>query len=148
MKTIKYGIFRNVVNVYESTKELPMSQYIEHQKNIAIHSGIGSSAEDYLRRVNQAITYINNDNKKEAIKELQNQYKLMHFMLNGQSPIFEAFVCLVKDINGKAVVHTEKGIKEAKKKLKSIPFETLFSTVEEVKKKSILNLFNFSKKTK
>lgn len=98
MKTIT--IKNHVIKLYDSIDELPIVNFQKYNKCILIDSGIGSDIDSVDAHIINVAKYINANDKKQAISELQNLRQNMHMIVSNVSPKFLAFAALVHSIDG------------------------------------------------
>lgn len=99
MRTVKIGT--HTVEMYDSIDTLPMVRFHKYQKFLLVDSGIGSTIEDFDRRIEKARRFCMQNDSANAQKELENMHQCVYMIENGLSPKHLAFACLVSTIDGK-----------------------------------------------
>jgi len=135
---ITKGKAKHTILFYDSDKVLPYRRYQKFNKHMMIQAEVGSSIEDYDKRMFRAIGYINADDSKSAGVELTNQRQTLHNSLQEYSPVGMALAVMVYSIDGKQYLdYQEPTLNEILDKLDSIGFTKLMldETVEYLKKK-------------
>lgn len=98
MKTIT--IKNHVIKLYDSIDELPIVNFQKYNKCLLIDSGIGSDVDSVDTHIINVAKYINANDKKKAIAELQNMRQNLHMIVSNVSPKNLAFAALVQSIDG------------------------------------------------
>jgi len=102
MKTLIIGTYK--VEFFEAIDEMPITRYWEFNKYLLIESGIGSTPEDIDRNIDKVATYINAKDKENALKQIMLLKQNLYFAMNGQSPEFMSFLCLINSINKEPLI--------------------------------------------
>jgi hypothetical protein len=134
----KQGKAKHTVIFYDSDKVLPYRRYQKFNKHMMIDLEVGSSIQDYDKRMSRAISYLNADDAKSAGVELTNQRQCVHNSLEGYSPKGMALAVMVHSIDGvKYDDYEEATLNEILDKFDSIGFTKLMldETVDYLKKK-------------
>lgn len=138
-----------LVELYDSLDELPIIRFNEYNRYVMIDSGIGSDMEAANTHINTAIRHIAKGDKENAYQVLNNLRNNLHFVVEGTSPKMNAFVCLIKSINGREVTDlSDYNIQKILKKLnnKGLTIGMVEGFLEAVKKKLMRSLKSFSRK--
>lgn len=147
MKTIT--INKHEVVFYESSEDLPILRYNKLNKFLMMDNGIGSSIEDFDKRMSMAVNFISKDMKDFAIQELENTRIFVYNSLQEYSPRNNALAMLVHSIDGEVVDITGDGLTRTLKRLDEIGLTNREATeiVHETKKKIEKELKTYFKKT-
>lgn len=82
---------------------MPITRHLAFNKYLMLEAGIGGDINDFFERIGAIQQYINNDLKDEAIKEVHNMAMNVSFMMESLNPSNHAFICLIKEIDGKEI---------------------------------------------
>lgn len=130
------------INLYEPEIEsIPHFNWHRAQRYIILEAGLGSTAADILKRINNVNTHILNDRKEDAMQEVQNLTLGVFSALEGISYSSMIFACMVRDINGvKYEIGTDADVKKVCEAIKATEITTqeLQSYIDDLKKKLIL----------
>ena len=136
---MRLNVNGNIVRLWDSIEEMPITRYQDFNKYLMIDSGIGSDTEDVIKHTVTLERFITEKKQPQALKELANMRQNMMFILAGINPKHDAFAQLVREINGKAynTVLTRDDIEEIKEELDKtgMSFKKMAATLDEVKKK-------------
>ena len=99
MKTVK--IKNRIIKLYDSIDELPIVNFQKYNKCILIDSGLGSDVDSVDSHIVNIAKFINSDDKKQAMLELQNMRQNLHMIVSNVSPKHLAFAALIHSIDGK-----------------------------------------------
>ena len=138
--TIRKGLRKHTINLYDSIENLPIILFSKVQKYQLIEQGIGSNIADFDKHFETAIEFLKHDKKDKVIKELSNIRHLFWHSLNEVNPSHLAFCCFVKSINGKEITdYSENSLIKIKEKLSDIGLTQKLIQELDVKKKSTKN---------
>jgi len=150
MKTI--SINNNIVELFDSIENSPITNYMQSNRFALIDSGIGSDLQAIDGHISLIRSYLSKEDIKNADKELLNMRQSYAFIFENLSPKMLSFVALINKVNGKKIeIADEEEARKLIKKLskKGLTFEQVNSALIEIKKKLILRLRRFfqSKRT-
>jgi len=150
MKTI--SINNNIVELFDSIENSPITNYMQSNRFALIDSGIGSDLQAIDGHISLIRSYLSKEDIKNADKELLNMRQSYAFIFENLSPKMLSFVALINKVNGKKIeIADEEEARKLIKKLskKGLTFEQVNSALIEIKKKLILKLKRFfqSKRT-
>ena len=145
MTTVQHNF--TTLEMYDSIEEAPITRFHLFNKYLVIDSGIGSNASDVDAHIGRITSLIDRDSAKAKV-ELENMRQNIIMMLSNISPETNAFVCMIKSINGKEVKDedlTELGIQKIIAELgrRKVPTGIIQKTLAAIKKKLTLNLSSF-----
>lgn len=132
------SVSTHCVVFYDSAETLPYRRYHKFNKLFMIHSEVGSSVAHLDKRLQRAISYINNQDHKSAGQELTNLRQTVHHALEEYSPKAMALAITVYSINGVVYdKYQDDDLNLILDKLDEIGFTKLMAdeTIETVKKK-------------
>ena len=135
---ITKGKAKHTILFYDSDRVLPHRRYQKFNKHMMISLEVGSSIEDYDKRMFRAISYLNADDSKSAGIELTNQRQALHNALQEYNPVGMALAIMVYSIDGNIYEdYQEATLNEILDKLDSLGFTKLMldETVDYLKKK-------------
>lgn len=89
--------------IYDSIQEVPVHRYFKFNLQVAFDAGIGSGLNGSAARMSEFREWTRKGRKAEALAAINNLEQSIEFILAGISPETNAFVCLVKEANGKPV---------------------------------------------
>lgn len=87
------------IELYDSIDELPITRYQWFNRQMMIDSGVGGDLDAFNRRCVAIARLIDSDATKAKI-EIQNLMGTVHFMMNNVNPEMNAFVGLIKSVDG------------------------------------------------
>lgn len=90
----------HTVKLYDSIDELPIVNFQKYNKCILIDSGLGSDIDSVDSHIVNIAKFINSDNKKQALLELQNMRQNLYMIVSNVSPKNLAFAALIHSIDG------------------------------------------------
>jgi hypothetical protein len=90
----------HIIKLYDSIDELPIVNFQKYNKCILIDSGLGSDIDSVDSHIVNIAKYINSDNKKQALLELQNMRQNLYMIVSNVSPKNLAFAALIHSIDG------------------------------------------------
>ena len=138
--TIRKGLKKHIINLYDSIENLPIILFSKVQKYQLIEQGIGSTIADFDKHFEMAIEFLKHDKKDKVIKELSNIRHLFWHSLNEVNPSHMAFCCFIKSINGEEITdYSENSLIKIKEKLSDIGLTQKHIQELNVKKKSTKN---------
>lgn len=144
MKTVKIGT--HTVEMYDAIDELPMARFHKYQKYLLIDSGIGSTIEDFDRRIEKARRFCMLNDAANAQKELENMRQCVYMIENGLSPKHLSFACLVFAIDGQQCVDlSDDALQKIVATFADAPVQELTDHLDSVKKNWRGIKFVFSK---
>lgn len=125
------------VLVYDSIEELPANQHNEFNITILEDENIGSSIESIERHNRQILDFLMMQNAEYALEQAKNQ----NFCIQNVKANYDlkkvAFCHLVHSING--IEPVSRNVDFLSKLIDKISIETIYTAVDEVKKKLIAN---------
>lgn len=130
------------VSVYSTPKEMPIARYNEFQKYMLIASGIGNTMEDIDAHYARTISFIQNEEYPNAVKEMENNRHALISISAGINYPALAFACMVFRIGNEDCRDiTEDGIERTLAAIAELDFsqEQIETSTEELKKKSLTN---------
>lgn len=134
MRTVKIGT--HTVEMYDAIDELPMARFHKYQKYLLIDSGIGSTIEDFDRRIEKARRFCMQNDAANAQKELENMRQCVYMIENGLSPKHLSFACLVSTIDGKQCNDlSDDALQKVVETFAEVPQGELTDHLDSVKKK-------------
>lgn len=138
--TIKKGLRRHVIMMYDSIEDLPITLFSKVQKYQLVEQGIGSTIGDFDEHFEALVEFVKHDKKDKVVKELSNLRHLFWHSLNEINPSHLGFCCLVQSINGKEITdYSEESLKRIKEKLSEIGLTQKILKDNDLKKKSMIN---------
>lgn len=145
----KVEINNNEIEFFESSEDLPILRYNSLNKFLMMDNGIGSSIEDFDKRMSRAISFLQKGLKDNAVAELENLRIFVYNSLIEYSPRNNALAMLVYSINGEPVSVSGEGLKRTLEKLDEIGLTNREATkiVYDSKKKIEQELRTYFKKT-
>jgi len=138
MRAVETKNGKHIIKFYDSIRQLPMRRYQKFNKYMMISSEVGESVEDYDRRTQRAIQYLNANDTKNASIELENRRQNVHHAMSEYSPKGYALAIMVYSIDGEVFDSFDDEILNSViDKLDKIGFdiEQVNEVVSEVKKK-------------
>lgn len=99
MKEVIYN--GNVLELYDSIDEMPVTRFHEYNRALLIDAGIGADAGAIDRHIATLARYIGKGDKTNADKTLGNLRQALHFAAGTVNPESHAFVALIRTINGR-----------------------------------------------
>lgn len=90
----------HIIKLYDSIDELPIVNFQKYNKCILIDSGLGSDIDSVDSHIVNIAKFINSDNKKQALLELQNMRQNLYMIVSNVSPKNLAFAALIHSIDG------------------------------------------------
>lgn len=142
MKTVKIGT--HTVELYDAIDELPIARFHKYQKYLLVDSGIGSTIQDFDKRIEKMRRYCMLKDSANTQKELENLRQCVYMIQNGLSPQHLAFACLVFAIDGeKCVDISDDALQKIVTTFADAPVQDLTGHLDSVKKKidDQLNLY-------
>lgn len=89
------------IEVYDSIDELPVTRFHAFNRFLLIDSGIGSDLNDFDNHMITLLKYIEKGDTENAKKEAMNIRQNVAFVYDQVSPKLNAFVPLIRSIDGK-----------------------------------------------
>lgn len=134
MKEVTIG--RHKVVLYNSIEELPIVRFHKYNKMLLVDAGLGSDVSAVDGHIERVVRFLNSDQKKEAVTELENMRQAIYVIVQGMSPKHLAFAVLVKEIDGKACDDiSDEGLQRVLEMLGDVPMKDMTAESEAVKKK-------------
>jgi hypothetical protein len=143
----KIDIKGKVLEIYDSIDELPITRHHLFNRYLLIDSGVGSDLQDFDNHLLTMMKYIEAGDKEKATKEAMNLRQNVAFIQSEQSPKLNAFVALIKSINGDPLTDLSEGnIQAILTDLgnEGVKASTVSRWVDETKKKLKASLKYFS----
>lgn len=119
----------HVIKLYDSIDELPIVNFQKYNKCILIDSGLGSDVDSVDSHIVNIAKFINSDNKKQALLELQNMRQNLYMIVSNVSPKNLAFAALIHSIDG-----------EEQKDLSDAHLQELIDTINESEQSVLSNI--------
>lgn len=104
----------HVLELHDSTQDLPIRRFQLYNLNLLLDSGIGSDLSGFANRISTTSGLIKSD-PDAAQDELNNLYMNVEFMMNNVSPEMRAFVVMLHKINDRYITRddlTDSGIEK------------------------------------
>jgi len=123
---------------YDSAETMPYRRYHKFNKYFMLSSEVGSSLNDYDKRMQRAISYLNSDNLNAASLELSNQRQCVYNAIQEYSPKGLALAVTIYSINGVVCEnYQDDDLEKILDKLDEIGFSQLMAekALSHVKKK-------------
>ena len=134
MKTIT--IKNHTIRLYDSIDELPIVNFQKYNKCVLIDSGLGSDVDAVDSHIVKVAKYINANNLKAAMAELQNMRQNMHMIVSNVSPKYMAFAALIKSIDDKEQKDlSDSHLQEILDEINDMPHGILIDILTGLKKK-------------
>ena len=83
---------------YDSSEDLPVTQFHRYSKHLLIEGGIGDTIQDIDRHISRVMNFL--DDKKKAYQELLNLRQCLYIVSTEQDVRHKATLCLVKSVDG------------------------------------------------
>jgi gas vesicle protein len=135
---MKITIAKHNIEFYDSAETLNILRYQKFNKYLMLDNQVGSTIQDYDKRLMKSIQFLSQDMKEETRRELDNARQAIYNIQNEFSPKQKAIAVLVKKIDDKYYKNIDAGtISEIEKHLDRIGFtkELMDEVLEKVKKK-------------
>ena len=100
--TIKKGVKRTRVMMYDDIDQMPITRFMLANKYWMLHDSIGSSIEDFDHNHYPKFTLIAGD-KDKTLKELANFRILVYNIMNEINVQHLSFACMIHSVNDKEV---------------------------------------------
>jgi hypothetical protein len=134
MRTVRLG--KHQVSLYTSIDELPMERFHRYNKMLLIDAGIGSDITAFDAHIEKVVRYIQNGDRENAAKEMENMRQNVYVIQTEQSPANLSFAVLVKEIDGKACNDiSDEGLERVRAMLSDVTRKEMTTEFSEVKKK-------------
>ena len=134
MKTIT--VKDHTIKLYDSIDELPIVNFQKYNKCVLIDSGLGSDVDAIDSHIVKVAKYINANNSKAAMAELQNMRQNMHMIVSNVSPKYMAFAALIKSIDDKEQKDlSDSHLQEILDEINDMPHGILIDILTRLKKK-------------
>jgi len=99
----------NCFLIYDSIQELPVDRFFRFNLQIAMDAGIGGDMNSIIARNQELREWIGRGRKSEALQALSNMENAIMVAMSEITPLSNAFVCLVKSVNGEEVTDLSQG---------------------------------------
>ena len=124
------------VKVYDSIDEMPIVNFQKYNKYLLIDSGIGSDVDDIDSHIVKIAKYINANDHKKALAELQNMRQNIYMVNCEISPKYLAFAALIHSVDGKEVTDlSDDGLKKLLSDIKEVKHSAVVEFLMKLKKK-------------
>lgn len=134
MKTVKIG--EHDVQIYDAIDELPVARFHKYQKYLLVDAGIGSTIQDFDKRIEKMRRYCMLNDTANAQKEVENMRQCVYMIQNGLSTRHLAFACLVFAIDGVQYADiSDDSLQKIVETFADAPIQDLTDRLESVKKK-------------
>lgn len=136
MRTIQ--LRNKKLEVYDSIDELPITRFHAFNRYLLIDAGIGSNLQDFDNHLLTLLKYLEAGDADKAKKEAMNIRQNIAFVFEGVSPKMNAFVPLIRSIDGKPLDDlSEESVRSVLAMLngEDVPASTVGRWVDEAKKK-------------
>ena len=134
MRTVTLG--KHIVQLYTSIDELPMERFHRYNKMLLIDAGIGSDITAFDAHIEKVVRYIQNGDRENAAKEMENMRQNVYVIQTEQSPANLSFAVLVKEIDGKECDDiSDEGLERIRALLSDVTRKEQTTVQAEVKKK-------------
>jgi len=147
----KIEINNHEIEVYDSIDELPITRFHAFNRYLLIDAGVGSDLNDFDSHIVALLRFLEKSDLESAKKEIMNMRQNIAFVFDQQSPRLNAFVPLIRSIDGKLVSDlSEQGVQSVLQLLSenNVSAGTVARWVEDAKKKLRRSLIYFSRKRK
>lgn len=137
------------IEVYDSIDELPVTRFHAFNRFLLIDAGIGSDLNDFDNHMISLLKYLEKGDTENAKKEAMNIRQNVAFVYDQVSPKLNAFVPLIRSIDGKPLEDlSDENIQAILKMLGNdeVPAGTVSRWVDDAKKKLKASLMYFSRK--
>lgn len=135
---IKYKKKEREVIFFDSIEEMPHRRYMKFNKEMMRANDVGNTAQDIIKRINKAISFINAKEHNKAVKELSNARMAYAYASAELEPKGLALAAMVKSINGVECEDiTTSGLQNTLKVLQEIGItkKDIDNTTGDIKKK-------------
>ena len=142
----KIEINGHKLEVYDSIDELPITRFHAFNRYLLIDAGVGSDLSDFDSHIIALLKFLERSDVENAKKEVMNLRQNVAFAYDQQSPKLNAFVPLIRSINGKPLDDlSEETVTEVLRMLSDngVTAGTVSRWVEEAKKKLKRSLIYF-----
>lgn len=134
MKVVRLG--KHLVQLYTSIDELPMERFHRYNKMLLIDAGIGSDIKAFDAHIEKVVRYLQNGDRANAQKELENMRQNVYVIQTEQSPANLSFAVLVSEIDGKECKDlSDEGLERVRALLSDATRKEITTVQAEVKKK-------------
>ena len=125
------------VLVYDSIEELPANQHNEFNIAILEDENIGSNIESIEKHNRQILDFLMMNNAEYALEQAKNQNFCIQNIKANYDFKKTAFCHLIHSING--IEPASRKVEFLSKLIEPIPLQSIYTAVDEVKKKLIPN---------
>lgn len=134
MKEARIG--RHKVKIYDSINELPIIRFHAYNKFLLVDAGIGSDVSDLDAHLEKAIMFLQQENTKYAVQELENLRQNVYLITQQISPKHLSFAALLADVDGvKCDDISEEGLRRTLELINDAPIGDANAAHDAVKKK-------------
>ena len=134
MRTVRLG--KHTVSLYTSIEELPMERFHKYNKMLLIDAGIGSDITAFDAHIEKVVRYIQNGDRENAAKEMENMRQNVYVIQTEQSPQNLSFAVLVDRIDGMPCDDiSDEGLERTRALLSDVTRKEQTTVQAEVKKK-------------
>lgn len=134
MRNVRIG--KHDVMLYTSIDELPMERFHRYNKMLLIDAGIGSDITAFDAHIEKVVRYIQNGDRENAAKEMENMRQNVYVIQTEQSPANLSFAVLVKEIDGRECNDiSDEGLENVRAMLSDMTRKETTTVFTEVKKK-------------
>jgi hypothetical protein len=135
------------IELYDSIDELPITRYQWFNRQMMIDSGVGGDLDAFNRRCVSIARLIDTDASKAKV-EIQNLMGSVHFMMNNVNPEMNAFVGLVKSVDGKDLPNeiTDDIVKSTLSKIGGVKLSWIRRMIKKIKRGIRREMNTFLKK--
>lgn len=124
------------LKLYDSIDELPITNFHKYNKCVLIDTGIGSDLDSVDSHIVNIAKFIKQDNKMQAMQELQNLRQNLYMIISEVSPKHLAFAALIQSIDNKPLDDlSDETLQGVIKLLNECPRSLIVEILEDIKKK-------------
>ena len=145
MEILKYN--GNVLEMDDRIDEMLYHKFMLYNMNVMLDSGIGSDFNAFNDRLSEIARYAAAGDMESLSRVTQNLQQAYQFIMMGMSPEMNAFVCMIRTINGEPIGElTDSRIKEVALMLskRGLTVGKVKGFLSQLKKKFLLSLKRFS----
>ena len=97
----------NDILLYDSIQETPITRFMEYNRYLFIDSKVGADHNALEQHIALLHKYSENGDKERHKKQLMNYHLAIQFIMGRINPRMNAFVAMMKELNGKQVVDVD-----------------------------------------
>jgi hypothetical protein len=132
------------VTYYDSIDQAPEIRHMLYSKFLLIDANVGSDLNSFYDKIMRAKKFVTNNEKNNALIEMDNLMQLLNLIHSGISVKNMAFAALIESIDGKKMDDlSDDGLKRVVELINTEKHNILDRIIEDVKKKSIQILNHF-----